>query len=255
MLGQDPVTYRRSMTADRFPCDTSDQANDLALPLPSTTKSYSSQCDIAASSQAFSDNVCRHAEPFPIPPEHRRDKGPVDGTAVLGPPSCPFLPPGGTDGSVDFRPRAAVAHTCQAACRTAVPRRLSIRYRQRPSAPRRATSLAVPSTCTCLPSGPVPSIDQSTTIWAISPFTNTWRALASSGRPRLRSRSSSAAISARSVTVRPSSAMTTAPSYKVSIALNLPELNRSISDGMTPSGSVGSRYDLDMAVSCSCWLN
>src|SRR5499427_1525411 len=56
-----------------------------------------------------------------------------------------------------------------------------------------------------------------------------------SGRPRLRSRSSSAEISARSVTVRPSSAMSTAPSYKVSIALILPELNRSISDGMTPS--------------------
>src|SRR5215467_4363436 len=120
-------------------------------------------------------------------------------------------------------------------CRIAVPRRLSIRYRQRPSVPRRATSLAVPSTCTCLPSGPVPSIDQSTTIWAISPLTNTWRALASNGRPRLRSRSSSAEISARSVTVRPSSAMSTAPSYKVSIALILPELNRSISDGMTPS--------------------
>src|SRR5262245_52701691 len=42
-------------------------------------------------------------------------------------------------------------------------------------------------------------------------------ALASSGRPRLRSRSSSAAISARSVTVRPSSAMSTAPSYKVTL--------------------------------------
>src|SRR5262249_29719777 len=31
---------------------------------------------------------------------------PGDGTAVLGPPSCPFLPPGGTDGSVDFRRHA-----------------------------------------------------------------------------------------------------------------------------------------------------
>src|SRR5262249_58242031 len=93
MLGQDPVTYRRSMTADRFPCDASDQANDLALPLPSTTKSYSSQCDIAASLHAFGDNVCRHAEPLSIPPEHRRHNGPVDGTAVLRPPSSPFLPP------------------------------------------------------------------------------------------------------------------------------------------------------------------
>src|SRR5262245_64035957 len=92
MLGQEPVTYRRSMTADRFPCGASDQANDLALPLPSTTKSYSSQCDIADSLQAVGDNVCRHAEPFSIPPEHRRRKGPVGGTAVLGPPSCPFLP-------------------------------------------------------------------------------------------------------------------------------------------------------------------
>src|SRR5215467_7125750 len=93
MLGQDPVTYRRSMTADRFPCDASDQANDLTLPLPSTTKSYSSQCDIAASLQAFGDNVCRHAEPFSIPPEHRRHRGPVDGTAVLGPLPVPSSPP------------------------------------------------------------------------------------------------------------------------------------------------------------------
>ncbi|SCF09407.1 hypothetical protein GA0074696_2688 [Micromonospora purpureochromogenes] len=34
---------------------------------------------------------------------------------------------------------------------------LSIRYRQRPSAPRRTTSLAEPSRCTCSPSEPVPS--------------------------------------------------------------------------------------------------
>src|SRR5215831_12386813 len=94
MLGQDPVTYRRSMTADRFPCDASDQANDLSLPLPSTTKSYSSQCDIAASLQALGDNLCRHAEPLSIPPEHRRHRGPVDETPVLGPPSCPSPPPG-----------------------------------------------------------------------------------------------------------------------------------------------------------------
>src|SRR5262249_486598 len=64
--------------------------------------------------------------------------------------------------------------------------------------------------------------------------------LTSPPRSRRYRRSSSAAISARSMTVRPSSAMSTAPSYKVSIALTLPELNRSISDGTTPSGSVGS---------------
>src|SRR5262249_59811351 len=93
MLGQDPVTYRRSMTADRLPCDASDQANDLSLPLPSTTKSYPSQCDIAASLQALGDNVCRHAEPLSIPPEHRRHRGPVDRTAVLGPPFLSLSPP------------------------------------------------------------------------------------------------------------------------------------------------------------------
>src|SRR5271154_6506669 len=41
-------------------------------------------------------------------------------------------------------------------------------YRQSPSAPRRRISLAEPPRCTCLPSGPVPSIDQSRTIWAVS---------------------------------------------------------------------------------------
>ena len=66
-----------------------------------------------------------------------------------------------------------MADTCQAGCRTAVPRALSIRYRQRPSAPRRTMSLAEPSRCTCSPSGPVPSIDQSSMIWTISPATNT----------------------------------------------------------------------------------
>src|SRR5690242_8308028 len=45
MVGQDPARFRRSTTATRFPCEASDQAKDLALPLPSTTKSYSSGCD------------------------------------------------------------------------------------------------------------------------------------------------------------------------------------------------------------------
>src|SRR6516165_11833096 len=120
-------------------------------------------------------------------------------------------------------------------------------YRQSPSAPRRTISLAEPPRCTCSPSGPVPSIDQSSTIWAISPATNTWRALAFSGRPRLISRSNRAAISVRSVMVRPSFAITTASgSYKPIIALTLPELNRSSSDATMPSGSVGSEYDSDI---------
>lgn len=34
-----------------------------------------------------------------------------------------------------------------------MPKGLSITYRQSPSGPRRATSVAVPSTCTCSPSG------------------------------------------------------------------------------------------------------
>src|SRR5205823_12719326 len=45
MVGQDPARFRRSTTATRFPCEASDQAKDLALPLPSTTTSYSSGCD------------------------------------------------------------------------------------------------------------------------------------------------------------------------------------------------------------------
>src|SRR5262245_25232157 len=45
MVGQDPARFRRSTTATRFPCEASDQAKDLALPLPSTTTSYSSGSD------------------------------------------------------------------------------------------------------------------------------------------------------------------------------------------------------------------
>src|SRR3954452_9873443 len=90
-------------------------------------------------------------------------------------------------------------------------------------------------------------MDQSTTIWAVSPPTNTWRTLAFSGRPRLISRWNWAAISVRSVMVRPSFAMNTASgAYKGIIASAFPELNRSSSDGITPSGSVGSGKDLDI---------
>src|SRR5262249_20583494 len=117
-------------------------------------------------------------------------------------------------------------------------------YRQNPSAPRRTISLAEPPRCTGSPSGPLPSIDQSTTIWAVSSPTNTWRTLAFSGRSRLISRWNWAAISVRSVMVRPSLAMKTASgAYKAIIASTFPELNRSISDGITPSGSVGSGKD------------
>ena len=50
MLGQDPPTYRRSMTAVRFPCEASVQARSLpAAPLPRTTTSYSSGCDMFSS--------------------------------------------------------------------------------------------------------------------------------------------------------------------------------------------------------------
>src|SRR5262249_3392290 len=114
-------------------------------------------------------------------------------------------------------------------------------YRQNPSAPRRMMSLAVPCMCTILPSGPVPSIDQSSTIWAVSPPTNTWRTFAFSGRPSLMSCSSMAVNSARSVMVRPSFATNTASgAYKAIIASIFPELNRLSRDGITPSGSVGS---------------
>src|SRR5690349_12632490 len=120
-------------------------------------------------------------------------------------------------------------------------------YRQNPSAPRRTISLAEPPRCTGLPSGPLPSIDQSTTIWAVSSPTNTWRTLAFNGRPRLISRWNWAAISVRSVIVRPSFAMNTASgAYKAIIASMFLELNRSISDGITPSGSVGSGNDFDI---------
>src|SRR5690349_11022583 len=120
-------------------------------------------------------------------------------------------------------------------------------YRQNPSAPRRTISLAEPPRCTGLPSGPLPSIDQSTTIWAVSLPTNTWRTLAFSGRPRLISRWNRAAISVRSVIARPSFAMNTASgAYKAITASTLPELNRLISDGMTPSGSVGSEKHSDI---------
>src|SRR3954452_18155821 len=45
MVGQDPARFRPSTTATRFPCEASDQAKNLALPLPNTTTSYSSGCD------------------------------------------------------------------------------------------------------------------------------------------------------------------------------------------------------------------
>src|SRR5215470_7366532 len=120
-------------------------------------------------------------------------------------------------------------------------------YRQNPSAPRRTISLAEPPRCTGSPSGPLPSIDQSTTIWAVSSPTNTWRTLAFSGRPRRISCWNWAAISVRSVMVRPSFVMNTASgAYKAIIASIFPELNRSSSDGITPSGFVGSGKDADI---------
>src|SRR5215475_12257680 len=113
-------------------------------------------------------------------------------------------------------------------------------YRQNPSAPRRMMSLAVPCMCTILPSGPAQSIDQSSTIWAVSPPTNTWSTFAFSGRRSLISCSSMAVNSARSVMVRPSFATNTASgAYKAIIASIFPELNRLSRDGITPSASVG----------------
>src|SRR5262252_9718059 len=120
-------------------------------------------------------------------------------------------------------------------------------YRQNPSAPRRTISLAEPPRCTGSPLVPLPSIDQSTTIWAVSSPTNTWRTLAFSGRPRLISCWNWAAISVRSVMVRPSFVMNTASgAYKAIIASIFPELNRLSSDGITPSGFVGSGKDSDI---------
>ena len=50
MLGQAPPTYRRSMTATRFPCEANVQESSLpGAPLPRTTTSYSSGCDIFSS--------------------------------------------------------------------------------------------------------------------------------------------------------------------------------------------------------------
>ena len=44
-------------------------------------------------------------------------------------------------------------------------------------------------------------------------------------------------------------------SYRASIALTSPELNRSSSAAAMPSASVGSKWESDIRVSCSCWLN
>ena len=50
MFGHDPPTYRRSTTATRFPSAPSAQASSLpALPLPSTTRSYSSMLAMTCS--------------------------------------------------------------------------------------------------------------------------------------------------------------------------------------------------------------
>ncbi len=54
MLGQDPPTYRRSMTATRFPCEANVQASSLpAAPLPRTTTSYSSRTDMVPSAIGY----------------------------------------------------------------------------------------------------------------------------------------------------------------------------------------------------------
>src|SRR5262249_49080288 len=76
------------------------------------------------------------------------------------------------------------------------------------------------------------------------------------GRPRLISCWNWAAISVRSVMVRPSFVMNTASgAYRAIIASIFPELNRSSSDGITPSGFVGSGKDSDIRDLPSCWLN
>src|SRR5262249_8529550 len=47
MFGQAPPTYFLSITATRFPCEASDQESSLpGAPLPRTTTSYSSGCDM-----------------------------------------------------------------------------------------------------------------------------------------------------------------------------------------------------------------
>ena len=68
--------------------------------------------------------------------------------------------------------------------RRAVPQGLSITYRQVPSLPRRATSVAVPRMSVRSPSAVVPEIDQSTMSRAMSSATYTWRGCTASGRPR-----------------------------------------------------------------------
>src|SRR3954447_24038823 len=73
MVGQDPARFRRSMTATRFPCEASDQAKDLALPLPSTTTSYSSGCDTLFPLRVNSSRSCHAlAATISITASHRQ---------------------------------------------------------------------------------------------------------------------------------------------------------------------------------------
>lgn len=61
------------------------------------------------------------------------------------------------------------------------PKGLSVTYRQGPPGPRRATSVAVPSTCTARPSRSVPSMTQSTISSATSPLRYTCRGRTATG--------------------------------------------------------------------------
>lgn len=97
-------------------------------------------------------------------------------------------------------------------------------YRQVPSLPRRATSVAVPRMSVRSPSAVVPEIDQSTMSRAMSSATYTWRGRTSSGRPRDWNEAF-AAIRAVPETARPGWATKRAPdSYSCSVARESPVL-------------------------------
>src|SRR6185312_9549852 len=85
MVGQDPARFRRSTTATRFPCEASDQAKNLALPLPSTTTSYSSGCDTLFPLRVNSSRSCHaSAATISIPARANETLGPSPYESVGG---------------------------------------------------------------------------------------------------------------------------------------------------------------------------
>ena len=121
-------------------------------------------------------------------------------------------------------------------------------YRQNPSAPRRMISHADPPMCTSLPSGPLPSIDQSSDdlggIAGNEHMAHICHQRQAELDIALEYGSDLRVISDGSPVVRDEHRVRGVQGH---LCLILPELNRLTSDGIMSSGSVGSGKDSDIS--------